>query len=357
MAGQTRSNQNGSTDGSSVTGGLLAFGRGGFDSASFGLGDKGVAAIQAGADALQGQNWAQRYGAIRAQQQAQDRYDQTHYGAYRNAGEVSGALLSLLATDGLSAGATAGRIAFTAPKVVDMASAVRAARPWAAAAGVGAGATVGGQFVSDIGQGRPSNAQTYLADALGGAAGGLATLKRGASAGAGAAAATTGAVQWLTGQPVDVADLSKAAVASGHIGRLSHNVATEKANDLHFTEKGKLGDWLAAKTSQIYGDEIKPPPAGNVRHAGVEVSGGHTIPDLLLGVDGIEADVPVEAKFGYKAELSKRQKEAFNELPNYFVYHFLPSDIGRVSGGLLSAATFPAATSALRSNDHPAPKP
>jgi hypothetical protein len=78
-----------------------------------------------------------------------------------------------------------------------------------------------------------------------------------------------------------------------------------------------------------------PPPKPGGRYAGIKVSGGRTIPDLVTDRGA------VEAKFGRSAKLSDRQKEAFNELSDYHVHHFLPQDIGRGAGGLLAIGVQP----------------
>jgi hypothetical protein len=317
--------------------GLLAAWRGALDSATLGLADKGVAAAQATLDTAGGRDWGRSYDATRAQQTAEDQFEQAHFPAYRQSGEVAGAIAPLLLTDGLTAMPSAARIAFTAPKLApDLASAVRFARPWAAVAGAGAGVSVAGQGVSDAASGHLSSPQTYAADMAGGAAAGLATLARsptaGAAAGAGASALTYSA---LTGQPIDWGDTAKNAVAGSTIGLLGHFVGTQASNSLAWRDKGQFGEWLARQTSNILGDDITPPPENSSRYAGIDVSGGKTIPDLVTDQG------PVEAKFGRSARLSKRQGEAFNELDNYHVYHFLPEDIGRITGGLLAIGAQP----------------
>jgi len=317
--------------------GLLAAGRGALDSATLGLADKGVAAAQATLDAAGGGDWGRRYDAARARQTAEDQFEQANFPAYRHAGEVAGAVGPLLLTDGLTTAATAGRIAFTAPKLApDAASVVRFARPWGAAAGVGAGASVAGQAASDFYSGHPSSPQTYAADMAGGAAAGLATLARSPAAGAAAdAGAHALANSALTGQPIDWDGASKDAVLGGYVGLLGHNAGTQELNDPASMTKGQFGDWLARRTSDLLGDTITPLPKPGGRYPGVKVSGGNTIPDVVTD-NGL-----IEAKFGRSATLKPRQKEAFNELDNYHVYHFLPEDIGRITGGLLATAVQP----------------
>ena len=315
---------------------LQAFGRGGLDALSFGLADKGVAATKAAVDAAFGGHFSESYGATRAHQIALDRYEETRYPAFRNTGEVLGAVLPLVVTDGLTAGPSAGRIAFQTGRVQGaLQSAVRAARPFGAAAGAGAGAGITGQVVSDTLSRHLSSPQTYLADALGGAAGGTATLARSPAAGAAVSAAVgQGAQSLLADQPYDFAAAAKNATAGTYAGLLGHVGGARCSNGLDRRAKGRLGEWLAARTAQILGDEITPLPLGKSRYPGLKVSGGKTIPDLMTSRG------PVEAKFGWQAALSPRQTEATQQIPNYLVQHFLPPDIGRITGGLLATSNF-----------------
>lgn len=320
---------------------LQALGRGLLDSASLGLADPGVAATKAAVDAAFGADFWGSYHAARTQQRALDQYEQTHYPAYRNVGEAAGAIAPLLLSDGLTLAPTAGRIGFTAPRAADAVGlAMKRIRPYGYAGAAGALASVAGQGVLDAAKDDVSSPETYASDALGGAVGGMATLKRSVAAGAAAGAAVAGgAYSALTGQPFDYAAAAKDANGANLVGLGGYFAGRTLSNGLHFQTKGKLGDWMAGTTSEILGEKVRPLEEGRQRHHGVKVSGGQTIPDHMISEDPrFEKDSPLEAKFGWDAKLSKRQTEANNELPNYVVRHFLPPDVGRITGGLLAIA-------------------
>jgi hypothetical protein len=300
----------------------------GVNTATLGLADKVGAASAATLSALRGQDWYNRYKDVRDQQTARDQFDASHHAFARRVGQAVGTIAGIAATDGLTAApAASARIAFTAPELEPtVASMIRYLRPWGAAAGVGAGAGVVGQGAADAASGHISDPQTYASDALGGAAGGIGTLARSPALGAAADAVVNGAAHSaLTGQPISPIDMAENALAGGYLGLLGHVAGTQWADNLDWREKGRLGEFMAKRTSNILGDDV----AKGLRF---DVSGGKTLSDHVA--DG----APVEAKFGYKARLSKRQNEAFNELPDYRVYHFLPPDVGRITGGLLAMA-------------------
>jgi hypothetical protein len=312
-----------------LEGDLAAGWNGGVDAATLGLADPVGAASAATYDALRGRDWFNSYKDVRAQQTARDRYDAAHHALARNAGQAIGTIVDMAATDGLTAAPVGARIAFTKPVLEPtVASMVRYLRPWGAAAGVGAGASLAGQGVSDMASGHLSSPQTYAADAIGGAAGGMATLQRGPTAGAAADSLASGAARSaLTGQPMDLDEMERNALGGSYLGVLGHVAATKAADNLPWTKKGKLGEFMAERTSNILGDQIdrEHPKRFNV-------SGGKTVADHVTDQGA------VEAKFGWSAKLSKRQNEAFRELPDYHVYHFLPEDVGRITGGLLALA-------------------
>ncbi len=316
------------SDWDDVEGALGAGWRGGLDAATLGLANKATAASSATWDAIQGKNWLQSYDGVRTNQQAQDGYDAVHHPIARQVGGALGTVAGLLATDGMTAGPVASaRIASLAPRMLapTAESAVRVLRPWAAAAGVGATTSVAGQGYLDALSGHFSSPQTYLANAAGGAVGGVATLARSPAAGAAADAAISGLTHAaLTGQPVQVDDMEKSALLGSYIGLLGHVSGTTWADDLDWRDKGKLGDFLAERQSNILGDDV----LGRQKY--FKTSGGKT------RVDHVTDKGKVEAKFGYSAALSDRQTEAFNQFPDYFVYHYLPDDVGKITGGLLA---------------------
>ncbi len=301
--------------------------RGATDAATLGLADNATAAIDATAAMARGRNWFDRYKSDRTQQTAQNQYDAQHHALAQHLGQAIGTVVGIAATDGLTAApAASARIAFSTPTLG--ADLVRLVRPWGAAAGVGAGVDVAGQGLSDAAKGQLSSPQTYLSDAAGGAVGGMATLARSPAAGAAADAVVNGLTHSaLTGEPVPVGDMEKNALAGAYVGLLGHAAGSQWADNLDWRDKGDLGEYMAKRTSDILGDGIRPDL--NPRY---KVSGGTTVADHVTDRG------PVEAKFGDSARLSKRQREASKELPVYDIYHFLPEDVGRITGGLLALA-------------------
>jgi hypothetical protein len=325
------------SEGADFGGSLGAGGRGFFDGLTLGL-DKPVgAAMSAAEDALtRGQNWFDSYKDHRANLAAQDQYDEAHHAMARHAGQAIGTIVGIGVTDGMSAGPeVSARIAPLAPKMVDptVKSLVRVLRPWGAAAFAGAGVSVGTQGVSDAASGHLSDLPTYIASAAGGAAGGIGTLARSPAIGASADAAVSEATHSaLTGQPLRLSQMENNALMGGYAGLLGHIMGTNWSNSLSPKQKGELGENMAEAYSDILGD----------KHLGsqqkVQLSEGYT------RADHVTDNGPVEAKFGYSADLSKRQRQARSELSNYTIDHFLPPDVGRITGGLLALANSPAKT-------------
>ena len=287
--------------------------------------------------ALQGDDWLSKYQADRTQQQARDQYDALHHPIAQRVGQAVGTAASLLATDGLTAPAGAARIGFTASRLAG-GSALRALTPWAAAGGAGAVANVAGQGFTDAMTGHLSDLPTYASDAVGGAVGGIATLARSPSAGAAASAAASGLTHSaLTGTPLDFDQMSRDAVAEGAFGVLGHVSGTQWAQDLSRKQKGDLGEYLAKRTAQLYGNKV----TGS--HESITLSNGRkTI------VDHQTTAGPIEAKFGNSAKLSTNQKFADKTLPDYNILHYLPTDIGRFTGGVLSLGSAHSSPSALQ---------
>ena len=73
--------------------------RGATDELTFGMADRASAAVQA-TFGRQGGSWGDRYTAEMAEERAQDRYDQEHYGAARALGQVGGAVGSFFIPGG-----------------------------------------------------------------------------------------------------------------------------------------------------------------------------------------------------------------------------------------------------------------
>ena len=306
------------------------------DALTMGLGDKYVAWRLAGMGIGRGANIFDRYTSIRAAQEARDHYDAEHYGAARRIGGAVGVAGSIAVTGGFGAGAGAARIAPHVPRLVGagVRGAARRLAPQVAAATGGAISSVAGQSASDAATRRVSSPQAYVASAAGGGAGGVAALHGGPRS----AAATESIIDEvvhsaLTAEPISVEDIERGMVGGVYAGRLGEVEGIARADALpsgfNKHDKGltkeKLGEFLSDTKTRLYG--LDRPKKQVYR----PVSGGKTKVDQETSLGEL-----VEVKFGNRARLSTRQKEAVKELPDYTVDHWLPRDIGQALGGFFA---------------------
>jgi hypothetical protein len=284
-------------------------------------------------DLGRGRSFKSRYDAIRSGQRLQDAYDALHHPLARNLGELAGAGTVVYLTDGIAAAPSAARLAPLAPRILGagVKPAVKALRPWAAAASAGSALSLAGQATSDLGAHRLSGPQAYIGSAIGGAAGGVATFKRSPSAAAAVETMVSSGVQSaLTGKPMRPEDIAKNAIAGGYLGLLGHIGGFHWSDGLSSFKKGKLGESLSVGKAKIMGDKIVRRERPRRR--------GHTRADFVM-----PGDLLVESKFGRKAPLRPLQIKARETMgPLYRIEHFLPDDIGKAVGGLLG--TFSART-------------
>jgi hypothetical protein len=189
--------------------------------------------------------------------------------------------------------------------------------------GVGAGAGVVSQAVTDLQSRRSGSVGDYVGSAVGGAATALAST-RGRPGQAGAiGGATTSIVQdALNGRPVAWGDASRAAVAGEYAAAPFGLAGRAHSQGLTPVAKGELGE-LAGRVRTM-ANFRKPVPGG----ARVKLrSGKVTVLD-----EGDPAAWMSEQKFGTKVrDLSRNQTEAFNQFGDrYRVDHFLPRDVGAI---------------------------
>ena len=289
------------------------------DAFTFGIGDRAYAGARALADAAQGGDLGRSYSRHYAGTQALDAYDEAHHPIARTVGQIAGTGAQIALTGGgeglIAAGA---RI----PQVSGL-----LAREAAAMGAGGALSGVGGQVISDVTGHRLGTPGDYGGAAIGGAAGVLATgLARGrATYGGAAEGAVTSTMQdLLNGRQVSIDRAREAAAIGGAAGRLMGSSARAWSNDLSNREKEQLGEALSRVRTASRGDWTKP--VGKSRTYLAE--GGYTYPDQRTYGGNL-----VESKFGLRADLSPRQRQAFYQpLLNYRVYHFLPADIGAALG-------------------------
>jgi hypothetical protein len=296
---------------------FLAGARGAQDALTLGAGDYIYAGARALADAVGGQDLRAAYSTRVAAERARDRYDAEHYGTARNAGKIIGTAAGLAAlgpADALLAGGV--RMAEAAPMV---------AREIGVLGGVGGAFGVGGQAISDFQRQELGTLGDYAGAAAGGATAALASVRLGpGQASAMGGAVTSVAQDALNGRPISLEKAGRASLAGGYLAAPLGYAGRRWAENLHWTEKGKLGEQLGRIRTRINGGK---PEAGGRK---VELpSGAKTVLDQ-------EADImPMsEQKFGRTARLSKGQKEAYALFgpEDYRVDHFLPRDIGALYG-------------------------
>lgn len=335
--------------------------RGAIDEATFGLSDRGSAAVQAlakgGVD-----DFGEHYTVELAEEREADAYDEQHHGLARNAGRVAGFVGSLALTGGTGALAKAGaRVVGIAPSAIRAANSTKRAvelsrdglTPIAIVGGSAAGLT--GQATSDLLTGHRSNLQDYAGAALGGATGAL--LLRAPRIGNGPAAevvhrvlvdprvaggvegAATEAYQGaFNGREASLNEIGQAARGGAIGASLGDVVGKYGSNSLSRKTKGQLGEGLSVVKAVMAGDgvpfgvarpEFNLPVAGPGRQVAIDLDGGgQTIADHITskGIIG-------EAKFGASARLSNAQKRARRQFgtERYKVDHWLPSDMGRAA--------------------------
>lgn len=300
---------------------VLAGARGAQDAFTFGAGDHLYAGALALGDAARGADLRDAYEGRIAAERNRDRYDSEHYSAARTVGQVIGTgaqVAALGPAEGLVAGGA--RIAEASPLI---------AREIAVLGGAGAAAGVGGQVISDVTRGRVGSVGDYVGAGLGGTVGALAS--RGGRAGyAGAAAgATTSVAQDLLNARVPSVDKARAAaLAGGVMGTAGGILGRRWSDNLPIKAKEQIGERFSRLRTWARGDETRVGPKSREYLDG----GGYTVPDQRTYRGSTPRDI-VESKFGRKAALSRRQRQAYEQpLPNYRVDHSLPRDPGVLVG-------------------------
>lgn len=306
------------------------------DGATFGAGDRVSALVHAG---FPGDgHWSDRYHEQMEALRAQDAYDQAHYPMTRTAGQLAGAVMTAFTPFGVEAGALkAASYIPKAARFVRGATATKRIAPlarglgdharWSAiTAGAGGGMGVGGQAVSDVAAGRRSSPRSYAAAAVGGATDGLWTVYLGPARG-GALGGAVGAAadDAFNGRMPSLVRMSEGAASGSVMGKGLGALGTFRAHALpglykrKGIRKGPLGEAMSEVRSRLEGEGVVD------RQAKTPVSRSYTMVDHVTG-----AGRPVEAKFGFEADLSRAQTLAWKELPAYRIDHFLPEDIGKL---------------------------
>lgn len=332
--------------------------RGVSDGATFGLGDRLSAVVRAGAPF--DDKWGDRYAANMQGERDQDAFDQQHFPMSRGAGQVVGAL-GAMALTGREAALGSRLVAGFGPRAATFLKGVAAtgreaplARGladhlrWSSYAAGGGGTFGGGtQVAIDAAQGRLSNPKDVAAAMVGGAADGVGTIYLGPGRGGAVGGGVTAAMDdVLAGRDLSVGDIASGALAGdlagksvGALGTLgSHalpgnawisNSSAMRAKQAAagvsgnktpwLQDKGSLGDRLSEMRSRLEFERV------GKRQVSRKLSRGSTRVDHVT-----KSGRPVEAKFGYSATLSPRQKQAVTELDGYRIDHFLPRDMGKL---------------------------
>lgn len=306
------------------------------DGATFGAGDQASALVHAG---LPGDgHWSDRYHQQMEALRAQDAYDQAHYPMTRTAGQVAGAVATAFTPVGVEAGALkAASYVPKAARFVKGATATRRITPlarglgdhvrWSGiAAGAGGAAGVTGQAVSDVASQRKSSLRSYAASAVGGAVDSVGTIYLGPARGGALGGATGSAADdAFNGRMPSLVRMSEGAAAGSVLGKTAGALGTlgvhalPGLNSIKGLRKGTVGDALSEMRSRLEGEGVAR------RQRPVKLSKSYTRVDHLT-----KTGKPVEAKFGFEADLSPAQTLAWKELPNYRIDHFLPEDIGKL---------------------------
>ena len=352
----------------------LAFLQGAQDAATFGLGDQAYALVRAGLDARHPGHgfWAAYRNRIKAAHEV-DEQDARLYGGARTAGQFAAALLPIpggavgaaaklagragkLIGTAEKLGGTAAKLSARAEKFIRGSSKIGVRikettpltlRERAFIGGAGGVTGAGGQAFSDATSGHFSSFGDYAGAALGGTVNGLMAIKgRPILAGAAGGAATSLAQDEFNGRAPSLEHAALSASMSGLGGAVAGVMGHATAARLDKKAKEKLGELGSRARTLARGDRTVSTEKRRLYLS----DGKYTYPDQRTASNQF-----VESKFGVWADLSERQKQAYRELGlNYRVDHFLPRDVGAVTGLLGAQAGYHAPMFILQDQD---PKP
>lgn len=288
------------------------------------------------------QGFGDRYGANMREKRAEDAYDSENYGAARTTGRAVGFAAGLAAMGGAGA---AGRAALSrvpqaaklmthvakAPKLkmgVDPRGLVRFA------AGGGGAVGVATQAAEDAFAGRGSSPGQYAAAALGGAVGGIASLRDPVRGGALGAGLDSAASDFADGRTPSAGRVIGAAHGGAVLGKAGDLVGTYGTATLPAHLKGKVGESLSLGKTLARGRV--PAIKEDVK---VNNAGRKSIPDQMIGANYLEA------KMGPGANLTKNQRllraKARREGNEFIVDAWQFRDAGKAAGiGLAPTGSF-----------------
>ncbi len=293
---------------------------------SFGTSNNAEAAIDALLSPGGLDRWAQRYDANLQQQHALDEYNAVHRPIATTIGTIGGGLLGL-GVLGPMEGALAA-----APRLAGAAQLT--ARETVAILGAGGATGLGNQALSDAWNDHWSTPGDYAGATLGGIAGAGAGLLRLGPARTGAVdgAVTSAAQDILNGRPVSTQQAVESALTGNVFGGVAGIAGRAWSNGLSKTEKGVLGEALGNIRSEVNGEPRAKGPKERVSVDGVGAQVG-TGKGAYIYPDGVSSAIVSEDKMGVKARLSRNQLIAQARMgPNFRLNHFLPADIGHITG-------------------------
>ncbi|WP_374472795.1 hypothetical protein [Phenylobacterium sp.] len=265
--------------------------------------------LSAGEALLDGgvQGVGDRYATEIRQRRAEDAYDSENYGAARTTGRAVGFIGGLAATGGVASATRAGLSG--APQAAKLLAAVAKAPKLKHgvdsrglvqfAAGSGAAAGAASQVVEDAAGGRVSSPGQYGAAALGGAAGGVATLRYGPMRGGAIGGASDAAGSDIAaGRMPSAGDAIGAAHGAALLGKAGDVLGTYRTAALSSHLKGKVGEALS------YGKTLARGKVPDVRKDGVPIGNGKKVskPDQKIDDDYLDA------KMGPYADLTPNQR-------------------------------------------------
>lgn len=259
---------------------------GAVDEFTFGLADRGLAAVEALAEGG-AQDFGRHYDENMAVKRAEDARDERDFAIERNTGRAVGLVAGLAATGPAGAAVKAGLLG--APRLAKiMTHAARKPQKLkvgvdprgltTAAVGSGAVIGVGGQAANDLLSGKTSSAKDYVGAALGGGLGGAAALRRAplvskaVLAGAVGGGATELAQDALNGRELSVGDAIGAAHVGGVTAGALDGIATHALAAAPSNVKGFVGERMS---------DVKTLARGRVsaRRANVPVGNYRPVPD------------------------------------------------------------------------------
>jgi hypothetical protein len=292
-------------------------------------------------DALSGglNGWRQRYEDNLQQEHARTQYDGANRHFAQSAGSVGGAVLGIAAL-GPQEGAAAA-----APRLAGAAKLT--GKEIGGILGLGGGVGGASLALQDAITHRASSPGDFVGAIMGGVAGAAALPLGPARAGAVAGAATSVAQDLLNGRSVSAAQAAQSALTGDILGGLGGSIGRKWSNSLSSAKKGHLGEALGPLRNEINGQgrghTTARAPVKSGQTGPLKRKGSYWKPDGLGGPPpvkpGEEWPDMFEDKFGYQADLSKNQKIAQeNWGPRFHLNHFLPDDIGLMTG--VPAATF-----------------